>query len=634
LKRPISQNSILEKNLEIFLRRFPHYSTTVQAHLNSAWAKGFWLEEIPEGFRLIEQDEYPIDSTEQNFYPPFEKGLTPARILIGGGFGAGIYIEKLLQSAPPEAEAYVVVEPSWPRFLAALSIRPLDRLLGNEKIRFCVGLSAEELLTDFIVYLISSDVLFLAKAYQFFIHPVVNALHPNYFLSAKMQWENALGHARISKGHFADSLKGFKNSIENLGWIRNTPGICRLKKKFEGSTAVVVSTGPSLTKSLPLLKEYQDKILILAADASLKILLEAGITPHFVFSLERDLDSKPFFENLQWPSAVRSHLIAFPMVPSEVIHAYTGPHWVAYRDYEYFGFFETQYPRSYIHCGPSVAHMAVVSAEYFGCEKVVLVGQDLAYDPDRFSSHADGVSYANLSAESSLAALEKLCVERGEELFWVEGNLRAQVPTSTFYWMFLKIFVDHARKLKIPLLNATAGGAKIPEVPWISLAEALKGLALSKNPFEILQAERRAFVPERPFDWNVVDGHVASIRRQVGTTNQLLRSLISTPGGTSPAFLSKLLEKVRAEQKRILSDKGFQALVSHFAGPAFIDLEWEHATLSSADSAYHRLTLELCVKWYAEAERILEKVVAVISLERHSTDSATSHQEAEITRES
>ncbi|EGK8256039.1 motility associated factor glycosyltransferase family protein [Campylobacter coli] len=63
----------------------------------------------------------------------------------------------------------------------------------------------------------------------------------------------------------------YKQFLQNISEVLNSIPLQRVlserKDKFE--SAIVVSAGPSLTKQLPLLKEYQDKALIFCADGTL-----------------------------------------------------------------------------------------------------------------------------------------------------------------------------------------------------------------------------------------------------------------------------------------------------------------------------------------------------------------------------
>lgn len=58
---------------------------------------------------------------------------------------------------------------------------------------------------------------------------------------------------------------------------------------------MIVSTGPSLYKQLPLLKEHADKITIFSVDASFPILVKHGIKPDVVVTLERVEPTADFF---------------------------------------------------------------------------------------------------------------------------------------------------------------------------------------------------------------------------------------------------------------------------------------------------------------------------------------------------
>lgn len=75
--------------------------------------------------------------------------------------------------------------------------------------------------------------------------------------------------------------------LANIKVILENPGINLLYNRFSEKPAIVVATGPSLNKNKHLLKGLEDKALIISVDASLKILMEMGVKPHLVTSLER-----------------------------------------------------------------------------------------------------------------------------------------------------------------------------------------------------------------------------------------------------------------------------------------------------------------------------------------------------------
>jgi hypothetical protein len=102
----------------------------------------------------------------------------------------------------------------------------------------------------------------------------------------------------ISHGNDAtDSLIGIKHHLHNIPEMIKNYKFKHLLNKKNSDIAVIVATGPSLTKQLPTLKKIQDKVTIISVDASLPILEKHNIKPDIVTVIERvELTSK-FFVN-------------------------------------------------------------------------------------------------------------------------------------------------------------------------------------------------------------------------------------------------------------------------------------------------------------------------------------------------
>ncbi|EFS7935889.1 motility associated factor glycosyltransferase family protein, partial [Campylobacter lari] len=96
-----------------------------------------------------------------------------------------------------------------------------------------------------------------------------------------------------------DTLQGIKHFIQNIPKMIAHPSYKELlnKRKNLSDTAIIVSTGPSLTKQLPLLKQYQNKASIFCADSAYPILAKANVKPDYVFSLERTDFTSEFFNH-------------------------------------------------------------------------------------------------------------------------------------------------------------------------------------------------------------------------------------------------------------------------------------------------------------------------------------------------
>ena len=80
-----------------------------------------------------------------------------------------------------------------------------------------------------------------------------------------------------------DALIGLEHHLLNLPELITTPSFKELISNAKTTdTAVIVSTGPSLHKQIPLLKEYAPYITIISVDASFPIL-----TKHYYYDFCR-----------------------------------------------------------------------------------------------------------------------------------------------------------------------------------------------------------------------------------------------------------------------------------------------------------------------------------------------------------
>ncbi len=175
--------------------------------------------------------------------------------------------------------------------------------------------------------------------------------------------------------------------LANVEVIAATAGVKDAFGAFRGMPAVVCATGPSLGAALPRLARLRDHALVIAVDASLAPMLAAGVRPHLVTCLERVAETAPFFRGLDPAAVADTWQVAVPVVVPEVYRAYPGPQALMYRTFAHFDLLDND--KGTLGCGTSSANMAFKLAEAFGCDPILLVGQDLCYGPDA-QSHAHG----------------------------------------------------------------------------------------------------------------------------------------------------------------------------------------------------------------------------------------------------
>ncbi|EPH3716813.1 motility associated factor glycosyltransferase family protein, partial [Campylobacter jejuni] len=285
-----------------------------------------------------------------------------------------------------------------------------------------------------------------------------------------------------------DALQGIEQFVYNLPQMITHPSYKELLSKRKGisDTAIIVSTGPSLTKQLPLLKKYASKATIFCADSSYPILAKHGIKPDYVCMLERTEITAEFFNHdfgefdkdimFIVKSVTHPHTIKYLQKNNRAfILVSTYASFIQYLKLDYFGYFNM---------GKSVANMSYLLTEYLNYKNIILIGQDLAYAKDGFSHTKD---YKNLDKHEGHFQRDKgkfQCLAYG-------GN--GKVESSRIWTMFRLIFendINYFQKLfNITTYNCTEGGARIEgtiEKPFLWACENLLDKDLNK-PFEKLE---------------------------------------------------------------------------------------------------------------------------------------------------
>ncbi|EAH7536812.1 DUF115 domain-containing protein [Campylobacter jejuni] len=282
-----------------------------------------------------------------------------------------------------------------------------------------------------------------------------------------------------------DALQGIEQFVYNLPQMITHPSYKELLSKRKGisDTAIIVSTGPSLTKQLPLLKKYANKATIFCADSSYPILAKHGIKPDYVLSLERIPLTSEFFNN---------DFGEFDQDVLFVCISWIYPQTIKYLQKNKRAFILTSRPSSfieninlcpygYVGYGPSVAHMAYEFATHLNYKNIIFIGQDLAYAKDGFSHTKD---YKNLDKHEGHFRRDKgkfQCLAYG-------GN--GKVESSEIWTMFrFSLQNTISKNIVSTTYNCTEGGARIEgtiEKPFLWACENLLDKDLNK-PFEKLE---------------------------------------------------------------------------------------------------------------------------------------------------
>ncbi|EJF6437610.1 motility associated factor glycosyltransferase family protein [Campylobacter jejuni] len=285
-----------------------------------------------------------------------------------------------------------------------------------------------------------------------------------------------------------DALQGIEQFVYNLPQMITHPSYKELLSKRKGisDTAIIVSTGPSLIKQLPLLKKYASKATIFCADSSYPILAKHGIKPDYVCMLERDEIVAECFNNdfgefdkdivFIVKSVTHPHTIKYLQKNNRAfILVSTYASFIQYLKLDYFGYFNM---------GFSVAHMNFLLTIHLKYKNIILIGQDLAYAKDG-QTHSQGFIHANLHNGDYERDLDKFSTTA----YGGNGKVQSSEIWTLFRHNFEKDIVNIKMNYHITTYNCTEGGARIEgtiEKPFLWACENLLDKNLNK-PFEKLE---------------------------------------------------------------------------------------------------------------------------------------------------
>ncbi|EQA3508010.1 motility associated factor glycosyltransferase family protein [Campylobacter coli] len=279
-----------------------------------------------------------------------------------------------------------------------------------------------------------------------------------------------------------DALQGIEQFVYNLPQMITHPSYKELLSKRKGisDTAIIVSTGPSLTKQLPLLKKYASKATIFCADSSYPILAKHGIKPDYVCMLERTEITAEFFNHDFGEFDKDIVFICAGVVHPKAIEYLKGGNrkYLIMPRYLYFPIYIKLNKYFYfLYNTPSVAHMSYFLSVLLNHKNIILIGQDLAY-AENGNSHPD--DYQN-SANYESQTYEHILTE-------AYGG-KKEIKTHEFWIFFKQILEAMIIKYHITTYNCTEGGARIEgtiEKPFLWACENLLDKNLNK-PFEKLE---------------------------------------------------------------------------------------------------------------------------------------------------
>jgi hypothetical protein len=465
---------------------------------------------LPDGRSLFLHSRYEPQREAEQLVSQLD--VTEQLVFYVYGLGLGYHLEVLRERASSEA-IFCVFEPDLRLIRTALECRDLTSLLESRRVMFFTQADKADLFNRLMPHTAMASIGTVSL-----VHPPSRQVHPDFHAQLETWVDELASVGRTTLNTLV--LNGrctAENVAANVGWYAASPSLSRLRNRHHGKPAIVVSAGPSLRKNKHLLKDASERAVIVAVQTTLQPLLEMGVEPHFVTSLDYHEICTRFFEKL--PPTLRTELVAEPKANNAIFSMYPGPVSILGNDYADGLLAEMKPDKERLRPGATVAHLAYYLAEHLGCDPIIFVGQDLGFSDGL--CYAPGTSYEDVWRPE----LGRFCtveMKQWEQIVRERFILR-RIPdhqgrpmyTEERLFTYLQQFERDFLESKSTIIDATEGGAAKRGAKPMRLADALERYC--REPLA------DAFTPHPGMAWHRVGECVASLRKRVDEAARIER---------------------------------------------------------------------------------------------------------------
>lgn len=371
------------------------------------------------------------------------------------GIANGVFANEILEKLETDARLYLY-EPDISLFIFCLKNFDMSNIINDNRVYLYID---EINLDNFFMDLVGSISVAMLVSQLVVCYPNLDTVYKESFVVFLSRIEQmklylkSISDSRKKKAHICA-----ENIIRNIHFIKQSNYFSELSGIIPDNVpAIIVSAGPSLDKNVDELKKAKGKAFILATDTAVKTLLAHDINFDAIVTIDatkspKHLEDKRCFKYPVFSSIYANNINLEKNLSRKI--------WV-----NTSGFLEELYKKfnlkyeSY-ETGGSVSTAAFTIARILGAKRIVLIGQDLAFDGEY--SHAGEVANHTFDKKNGTV--------------YVEGINGNPVKTRGDWIVFRNWFSAEAKRLEndIEVINASEAGAKIDETEIMRLSDVIK----------------------------------------------------------------------------------------------------------------------------------------------------------------
>ncbi|MGL4369555.1 MAG: motility associated factor glycosyltransferase family protein, partial [Spirochaetota bacterium] len=467
-------------------------------------------------------------------------------LYVVAGFGYAYHIEALLAKMSADA-TILVLEKDAAIVRSACENRDLAKIFSDDRFLLLIGAGEDEI-AEAMRGRSSRTTAFIA-------HRGSCQADADYYPNIIRIARSYISAKDVNVATLAKFEKTWSSNI-----IRNLPVLCDSADAgaffgaFAGIPAIVVAAGPSLTESIPFIRENLSRAVIVAVDTAYFILRRYGIEPHFCVSVDPQVINARYFEGYDGGSAV---LIGDPCAHPSTYRLFSGRTALTGIPFDMMKWIERATgAKGEIAHGGSVSTNAYDFAARLGCSPVVLTGQDLAFTKGLAharGSYLDEMIHLRAHRTSNAQMFNRFQLSALPSIF-VRGIRSAKVHTNQKMMIFLGWF---EKRNDPDLINATADGAylngivhrRAEDISFPERGDIEERICAAYDaalPSQDERAARRRRIAEMVRDMNVSSKELISkLERAAVLSQDLCRAFENgSPDSGRVSYILKKLEDI------------------------------------------------------------------------------------------
>ncbi|WP_322923985.1 motility associated factor glycosyltransferase family protein [Paenibacillus campi] len=528
--------SILQANIDFLARKFPH---VIQSITN---AKVDYSKVYTE---RLEKDMAWLEAVEGS--------VEDFKLIFMYGFGQGLALIDLLEKYPDRW--IFVYEPNITVFYDTIEKYNFVELFQKPGFKgLAIGEDSLKMLFSSILSYMESDLAFVA--HRHYLEQEADQLYElkNQFLKYSELFEVN----QQTMDHFR--MRWMRNSMFQLADMLKSQWIENVRNTLPDCTVIVVGSGPSLQQDIEILRKMKDHAIVIAAGSSIQALVKHGIQPHLTVAMDGGVVNERIF-------ATSDVLVAPLLITStayygmsekqvsgrmySILRNDTVAHYCLGQSKDHFAIEPTS----------TVTGTAMQAAICLGAKKIIMMGQDLSFQNNKF--YTDGILHADADY------LEEK-IETANTSNWLVENVNGSQNVTNQSFLFMKEGIEEliAAFPKVEFINATRNGAKINGSVFIPAEEVLQSIEHTsvdqhavknvldqhpalKNESKIEEVKNRLEATKQ--DFKHAQQQLKNIQKMLGKLQVLSR--------TKPLKAQQLLEEIERTWGAVSNRLWFEAII-------------------------------------------------------------------------